>query len=83
MDRTPTPPPIPPATNFLDMNELITHLFTKIENLESDVRACHRQHIEAEQFKNGALVKALERNTVALENINKRLSTLPIKRIKK
>ncbi len=82
MDSQQTQPPIPP-TNFLNMNDLITHLFTKIENLENDVRACHRQHIEAEQFKNGALVKALERNTVALENINKRLSTLPIKRIKK
>jgi len=74
MDRTQNEPPIPPTTNFLDMNELITHLFTKIENLENDVRACHRQHIEAEQFKNGALVKALERNTVALEKIEQHFS---------
>lgn len=82
MDRTQQTPPIPPPTNFLDMNELITHLFTKIENLENDVRACHRQHIEAEQFKNGALVKALERNTVALEKIEQYLSS-PKRNLKK
>lgn len=73
MDSQHNTPTIPP-TNFLNMNDLITHLFTKIENLENDVRACHRQHIEAEQFKNGALVKALERNTVALEKIEQHLS---------
>lgn len=72
MDRQPTTPPIPP--NFLDMNELIGHLFLKIDKLEDDVRACHRQHIEAEQFKNGALVKALERNTAALEQIQRHLT---------
>ena len=82
MDSLHPQPPIPPTTNFLDMNELITHLFTKIENLENDVRACHRQHIEAATFQNGALVKALERNTVALEKIEKHLSQPKIKRIK-
>ena len=83
MDSQHTQPPIPPsATNFLDMNELITHLFTKIEKLEDDVRACHRQHIEAEQFKNGALVRALERNTAVMEKIESHMAALP-KRTKK
>lgn len=56
------------------MNELINQLFQKIERLETDVRDCHLRHIEATQFQNGALVKALERNTVALENIEQVLS---------
>ena len=72
MDRQQVSPPIPP--NFLDMNELINQLFQKIERLETDVRDCHHRHIEATQFQNGALVKALERNTNALENIEKHLS---------
>lgn len=72
MDSQPKQPPIPP--NFLDMNELINQLFQKIERLETDVRDCYHRHIEATQFQNGALVKALERNTNALENIEKHLS---------
>lgn len=72
MDRQQNTPPIPP--NFLDMNELINQLFQKIERLETDVRACHQRHIEATQFQNGALVKALERNTTALEKIEHHLS---------
>ena len=67
MDRAKKKPPIPP--NFLDMNELINHLFQKINTLETDVRACHQQHIEATQFQNGALVRTIERNTQALERI--------------
>lgn len=73
MDSQQQPPPIPPP-NFLDMNELINHLFKKIDALETDVRACHQRHIEAAQFQNGALVKALERNTTALEKIEHHLS---------
>lgn len=72
MDRQQSTPPIPP--NFLDMNELINQLFQKIERLETDVRDCHHRHIEAAQFQNGALVKALERNTTALEKIEHHLS---------
>lgn len=72
MDGLQNTPPVPP--NFLDMNELINQLFQKIERLETDVRDCHHRHIEATQFQNGALVKALERNTIALENIEKHLS---------
>lgn len=72
MDSQQKQPIIPP--NFLDMNELINQLFQKIERLETDVRDCHYRHIEATQFQNGALVKALERNTIALENIEKHLS---------
>lgn len=67
MDRLQNTPPIPP--NFLDMNELIAHLFKEIESLESDVRACHQQHIEATQFQNGALARTLERNNQVLERI--------------
>jgi len=67
MDRQQKKPPIPP--NFLDMNELINQLFQKIERLETDVRDCHHRHLEATQFQNGALVRMLERNTQALENI--------------
>ncbi len=58
-----------PPTNYLDMNELLTHLFSKIEKLEDDVRHCNKQHLEATQFQNGALVRALERNTQVLEEI--------------
>ena len=58
-----------PPPNFLDMNELITHLFQKIERLEVDVRDCHQRHIEATQYQNGALARTLERNTRVLENI--------------
>lgn len=72
MDSQQTQPPIPP--NFLDMNQLLEHLFLKINKLEEDVRNCHHRHIEATEFQNGALVKALERNTIALENIEKHLS---------
>lgn len=75
MDSQQKEPPIPP--NFLDMNELINQLFQKIERLETDVRDCHHRHIEATQFQNGALVKALERNTVALESIEKHLLSQP------
>lgn len=67
MDRAKKKPPIPP--NFLDMNELINQLFQKINTLESDVRDCHRAHLEATQFQNGALVRTIERNTQALERI--------------
>jgi len=72
MDGQHNTPPVPP--NFLDMNELINQLFQKIERLETDVRDCHHRHIEAEQYKNGALVRALERNTAALEKIEQHLS---------
>ena len=72
MDSQPKQTTIP--TNFFDMNELINQLFQKIERLETDVRDCYHRHIEATQFQNGALVKALERNTNALENIEKHLS---------
>ena len=71
MDSQTKNPAIPP--NFLDMNELLTHLFTKIEKLEDDVRQCHRQHLEATQFQNGALVRMLERNSQVLENIEQYL----------
>jgi len=74
MDGQHTSPPVPPTTNFLNMNELLGHLFKEIEALKNDVKDCHRQHIETTQFQNGALVKALERNTIALENIEKHLS---------
>lgn len=67
MDSQTTNPAIPP--NYLDMNELLTHLFSKIEKLEDDIRHCHRQHLETTQFQNGALVRMLEKNTQALENI--------------
>lgn len=66
------PTAIPP--NFLDMNELINQLFQKINSLETDVRECHRQHLEATQFKNGALVRSLEQNTAVLERIEKLLN---------
>ena len=82
MDSQHTQPPIPPTKNFLDMNELIGHLFQEIADLKQDVRNCHEKHIEAEQFRSGALVKALERNTSALEKIEKHLAQLKIKRIK-
>lgn len=73
MDRQKKNPSIPP--NFLDMNELINQLFQKIERLETDVRACHQQHIEATQFQNGALVRTIERNTQTLERIETLLKT--------
>lgn len=69
MDSQPLTPPIPPPPNFLDMNELLKYLFGKIEHLEADVRKCHQQHLEATQFQNGALVRTLEQNTQALEDI--------------
>lgn len=75
MDSQPTPPPIPPP-NFLDMNELISHLFKRIEMLENDVRQCNEKHLEATQFQNGALVRTIQENTHAIE-----LNTSTIQRI--
>lgn len=68
MDSQQKEPSIPPP-NFLDMNQLLEHLFKKIESLETDVRACHQRHIEATEMQNGALVRTLERNTQILESI--------------
>lgn len=73
MDSQPNTPPIPP--NFLDMNELLNHLFKKIETLEGDIRKCNEKHLEATQFQNGALVRTLERNTKTLERIETLLKT--------
>lgn len=67
MDSQTKNPAIPP--NYLDMNELIGELFRKINQLETDVRECHRQHLEATQFQNGALVRTLEQNTQVLKQI--------------
>ena len=75
MDSQPTPPPIPPP-NFLDMNELINHLFKRIDMLESDVRECNEKHLEATQFQNGALVRTIQENTHTIE-----LNTRAIQRI--
>jgi len=73
MDSQPQTPPIPP--NFLDMNELLNHLFKRMEILEGDVRKCNEKHLEATQFQNGALVRTIEKNTQTLERIEKLLKT--------
>lgn len=71
MDSQQNPQAIPP--NFLDMNELVNQLFTKINALEQDVRECHNRHLEATQLQNGALVRVIEKNTAALEQIEQLL----------
>jgi len=72
MDSQPQPPPIPP--NFLDMNTLIAQLFQKMERLEIDVRECHTSHKTTLEMQNGAIVRALEQNTTALNQIKEVLS---------
>ncbi len=63
---------IPP--NFLDMNELISQLFQKIERLEADVRECNNGHKSTLELQNGALVRALEQNTQVLNRLEAFLS---------
>ena len=72
MDSQPNLPPIPP--NFLDMNELISQLFQKIERLEVDVRECNTGHKATLELQNGALVRALEQNTQVLIRLEDFLS---------
>lgn len=77
--------PVPPIA-AINMDKLIEQLFERINRLEIDVRECHQNHKNTLELQNGAIVRALEQNTRALENIEKHLLTwqkrkAPVKRI--
>lgn len=80
MDSQPNMPPIPPPQQ-LNMDKLIEQLFERITRLEVDVRECNANHKQTLELQNGAIVRALEQNTRALENINTCMSSWERKRI--